>query len=102
PGGGGGVASPPPRPPAGAGGAAAAAGVLSSAVPFLADMLALRTVPAHFFGVFMSVHPVMAALVGWAVLGQRLPLVDWLAIAAIVAANSAAALAAAPRPARAR
>jgi inner membrane transporter RhtA len=73
---------------------AGAAGVLSSVVPFLADMLTLRRVPTQFFGVFMSVHPVMAALVGWVVLGQRLPLVDWLAIAAIVAANATSALAA--------
>ena len=39
-------------------------GSSSSAVPFLADLLALRRVPARFFGVFMSVNPVLAALVG--------------------------------------
>ena len=75
---------------------AGAAGLLSSVVPFLVDMLALRKVPTQFFGVFMSVHPVMAALVGWVVLHQRLPLVDWFAIAAIVAANAASALATVP------
>lgn len=78
---------------------AAAAGLLSSAVPFLVDMLALRRVPTQFFGVFMSVHPVAAALVGLIVLGQHLPTTDWLAIAAIVTANTAGALRAAPRPA---
>ncbi|MEU4181413.1 EamA family transporter [Streptomyces sp. NPDC026589] len=72
-------------------GCALVAGVLSSAVPFLADLLALRRVPAHFFGVFMSVNPVFAALVGLAVLGQRLDALAWLAIAVIVAANTAAA-----------
>lgn len=71
-------------------GCALTAGVLSSAVPFLADLLALRRVPAHFFGVFMSVNPVFAALVGFAVLGQRLDVLAWLAIAVIVAANTAA------------
>ncbi|MFD0037820.1 DMT family transporter [Streptomyces anulatus] len=71
-------------------GCALIAGVLSSAVPFLADLLALRHVPAHFFGVFMSVNPVFAALVGLAVLGQRLDVLAWLAIAVIVAANTAA------------
>ncbi|WP_257138055.1 MULTISPECIES: DMT family transporter [Streptomyces] len=71
-------------------GCALTAGVLSSAVPFLADLLALRRVPAHFFGVFMSVNPVFAALVGLAVLGQRLDVLAWLAIAVIVAANTAA------------
>ncbi|MFH8691339.1 EamA family transporter [Streptomyces anulatus] len=71
-------------------GCALIAGVLSSAVPFLADLLALRRVPAHFFGVFMSVNPVFAALVGLAVLGQRLDVLAWIAIAVIVSANTAA------------
>ncbi|MDQ0693619.1 EamA family transporter [Streptomyces anulatus] len=71
-------------------GCALIAGVLSSAVPFLADLLALRRVPAHFFGVFMSVNPVFAALVGLAVLGQRLDVLAWIAIAVIVTANTAA------------
>ncbi|WTP99281.1 EamA family transporter [Streptomyces anulatus] len=75
-------------------GCALIAGVLSSAVPFLADLLALRRVPAHFFGVFMSVNPVFAALVGLAVLGQRLDVLAWIAIAVIVAANTAAVSAA--------
>ncbi|MFF3974157.1 DMT family transporter [Streptomyces rubiginosohelvolus] len=78
------------RPTLAALGCALMAGVLSSAVPFLADLLALRRVPAHFFGVFMSVNPVFAALVGLAVLGQRLDALAWLAIAVIVAANTAA------------
>jgi inner membrane transporter RhtA len=62
----------------GALGCAATAGILSSAVPFLADMLALRLVATRFFGVFMSVNPVLAALVGLIVLGQSLQWVDWL------------------------
>jgi inner membrane transporter RhtA len=69
-------------------GRAATAGLLCSAVPMVADLLALRRVPARFFGVFMSVNPVFAALIGLAVLGQSLPLTDWLAIAAIVSANA--------------
>ena len=72
---------------------AAAAGVLSSAVPFLADMLALRRVPARLFGVFMSVNPVLAALVGLVVLDQSLGWPEWLAIAAIVTANAVSVLA---------
>jgi inner membrane transporter RhtA len=68
-------------------GCALAAGVLSSAVPFLADLLALRRVPAHVFGVFMSANPVFAALAGLAVLRQHLDTPAWLAIAVIVGAN---------------
>jgi inner membrane transporter RhtA len=70
---------------------AAAAGVLSSAVPFLLDVLALRRVPAGYFGIFMSVHPVLAALIGLAVLGQPVSWEAWLSIAAIVAANAVSA-----------
>lgn len=71
-------------------GFAATAGVLSSAVPLLADLLALRRVPAGFFGMFMSVNPVLAALVGLVILGQRLDWESWLSIAVIVGANLAA------------
>jgi inner membrane transporter RhtA len=68
-------------------GRAATAGLLCSAVPMVADVLALRRVPARFYGVFMSVNPVFAALTGLVVLGQSLVFADWLAIAAIVTAN---------------
>jgi len=57
-------------------------------VPMVADVLALRRVPAGFFGVFMSVNPVFAALTGLVVLHQPLGLAYWLAITAIVAANA--------------
>jgi inner membrane transporter RhtA len=67
-------------------GEALTAGVLSSAVPFLVDLIALRRVPAQFFGLFMSVNPVLAALVGLVVLGQRLAWLDWVAIGAIAGA----------------
>jgi inner membrane transporter RhtA len=71
-------------------GRAATAGILCSAAPMVADTLALRRVPAGFFGVFMSVNPVCAALTGLIVLGQSLRLADWLATAVIVAANAVA------------
>jgi inner membrane transporter RhtA len=71
---------------------AATAGILSSAVPLLTDLLALRRVPAGYFGIFMSVHPVLAALIGLVILRQSLPAEAWLSIAAIVAANAVSAL----------
>ena len=73
-------------------GYAAAAGILASAVPFVADLFVLRRVPARFFGVFMSVNPVLAALIGWVVLDQSLQWAEWLAIAAIVTANTVSVL----------
>ncbi|HET9169475.1 MAG TPA: EamA family transporter [Actinospica sp.] len=69
-------------------GYAAAAGVLSSALPYLADLLTLRHVPAQAFGLFMSVNPVFAALIGWIGLHQRLGWADCVGIGAVVAANA--------------
>ena len=47
-------------------------------------------VPARFFSVFMSVHPVLAALVGVVLHGQFLGLHEGLGIAVIVATNAVA------------
>jgi len=69
-------------------GYAVVAGLLSSAVPYLADLFALRRVPARAFGLFMSVNPVFAAVVGWIGLHQRLSWIEWSSIVAIVAANT--------------
>jgi inner membrane transporter RhtA len=79
-------------------GGALAAGVLSSSVPLLADLLALRRVPAQFFGMFMSVQPVFAALAGLVILGQQLSWTSWLAIGVIVAVNTIAVRAQRPPP----
>jgi len=69
---------------------AVGAGILSSVVPYAADLIALRRVPARFFGVFMSVHPVLAALAGLVLLGQVLHLHEWLGIVIVVSANACA------------
>ncbi|WP_369166735.1 DMT family transporter [Streptomyces sp. R28] len=75
-------------PTAGALACAVAAGVLASAVPYLADLFTLRHVPPRVFGLFMSVNPVLAAVVGWVGLGQGLGGPEWAGIGAVVAANS--------------
>ncbi|MFD2093515.1 EamA family transporter [Blastococcus deserti] len=69
---------------------AVTAGVLASAVPYAADLAALRFVPYRFFAVFMSVHPVLAAVVGIAVLEEYLELHEWAGIAVVVLTNVAA------------
>ena len=66
---------------------AALAGILCTVIPMTSDFRALRKVPARFYGVFMSINPLLAALIGLIVLNQSLGLIDWAAIAAIVAAN---------------
>ncbi|MFJ9576959.1 EamA family transporter [Streptomyces sp. NPDC101191] len=68
-------------------GYAVAAGVLASAVPYLVDLFTLRHVPPAAFGLFMSVNPVLAAVVGWIGLGQSLGRADGAAIGAVVTAN---------------
>ncbi|MGW3652794.1 EamA family transporter [Streptomyces sp. NPDC000878] len=81
------------RPPTPAAvGYAVVAGVLASAVPYLADMFTLRRVPARAFGLFMSVNPVLAAVVGWIGLGESLGALEWASIGAIVAANAVSIL----------
>jgi inner membrane transporter RhtA len=69
---------------------AVCAGVLSSAVPYAADLIALRRVPQRFFGVFMSVNPVIAAVAGIVLLGQVLDPHEWAGIAIVVTANALA------------
>lgn len=70
---------------------AALAGVLS-ALPYAADLIALRTVPPGFFGMFMSVHPVAAALVGMVFLGQMPAGHEWAGIAVVIGVLAASNL----------
>jgi inner membrane transporter RhtA len=65
-------------------GYAAAAGVLSSVIPYAADLIALRRVPARLFGMFMSVHPVLAALAGLVLLSQALRAHECAGIAIVI------------------
>ncbi|MFT3944529.1 MAG: EamA family transporter [Ancrocorticia sp.] len=67
---------------------AVACGILSSVVPYVADLSALRYVPTHIFGTFTSVNPVWAALAGWLLLGQMLEVNEWVGIVLIVASNA--------------
>jgi inner membrane transporter RhtA len=62
-------------------------GVLSSALPYAFDLMALRRVAPRVFGVLMSVSPAVAALAGWLVLGQRLSGPQLAAIGLVVAAG---------------
>jgi inner membrane transporter RhtA len=66
----------------------AAIGMLSSAVPYSFELEALRRIPAHVFGVLMSLEPAMAALAGLIVLGQQLSLRDVVGIVLVVAASA--------------
>lgn len=66
---------------------AVVAGLLSSAIPYAADLTALRFGPVQFFGTFSSVQPAFAALAGMLILGQWLAGHEWLGIAIIAVKN---------------
>lgn len=74
----------------------AAIGLLSSVIPYWLEFEALRRVPARVFGVWMSMQPAVAALIGLAMLGQRLSLPEWAGICCVVVASGGAARGAAP------
>lgn len=74
-------------------GYAAGAGLLATVVPYAVDVTVLRRVPARFFGVFMSVHPVLAALAGLVLLDQVLNVREWAGVVTVIAANAVATLA---------
>lgn len=71
-----------------------AVALLSSAIPYSLEMVALRRLPAATFGTLMSLEPALAALMGYMLLGEMLPLPHWVAILAIMAASAGATLAA--------
>jgi inner membrane transporter RhtA len=48
----------------------------------------LRSIPTKVFGVLMSLEPAAAALAGLVLLGEQLGVVEWLAIACVVAASA--------------
>lgn len=68
-----------------------AVGLLSSVIPYRAELEALRRVPAGLFGIWMSLEPAVAAVVGLVMLGEALAVRQWLAIAAVVVACAGAA-----------
>ncbi|MFD4621010.1 DMT family transporter [Streptomyces sp. NPDC058475] len=68
----------------------AAVAVLSSALPYTCELLALRRLAPAVFAVLMSVAPAVAALAGYLVLDQTLTGTDIGAIALVVAASAGA------------
>jgi inner membrane transporter RhtA len=71
--------------------AGAGIGLLSSVIPYWLELEALRRIPTSLFGVWMSVQPAVAALIGLLVLGQHLSPAEWAGICCVVAASAGAA-----------
>jgi inner membrane transporter RhtA len=74
----------------------AAIGILSSVIPYRLELEALRRMPTRLFGVWMSLEPAVAALIGLTLLGQQLTVVEWLAIGCVMIACAGAAAGALP------
>ncbi|WP_242122541.1 DMT family transporter [Sphingobium sp. Sx8-8] len=68
--------------------------LLSSAIPYSLEMVALKHIPANRFGVLLSVEPAAGALAGALLLGEHLTIVQWLAIGLVVAASAGSVLSA--------
>ncbi|HEV2538492.1 MAG TPA: EamA family transporter [Frateuria sp.] len=66
--------------------------VLSSALPYSLEMVALTRLPARTFSTLLSLEPAIAALAGVVLLSEHLSPVQWLAIGAIIVAAAGTAL----------
>ena len=60
--------------------------LLSSVIPYSLELVALRRMSTSAFGVFMSLEPAIAALVGWLVLREALELRAILALLLVTTA----------------
>lgn len=69
-----------------------AVAVLSTALPYSLEMIALTRLPTRTFGTLMSMEPALAALAGILFLGETLTFVQLLALGAIIAASMGSTL----------
>lgn len=61
--------------------------VLSSAIPYALELIALRRLPAAAFAILMSLAPATASLAGFVLLGQLLSWLELIGIALVIAAS---------------
>lgn len=66
--------------------------ILSTALPYTLEMVALTRLPARTFSTLMSVEPAFGALSGLLFLQEHLSLAQWLAITCIILASAGATL----------
>src|SRR5205814_1829173 len=64
--------------------------LLSSVIPYSLELEALRRLPAHVFGVLMSLEPAAAAVAGLVILGQVLKPNEWAGMALVIVASAGA------------
>jgi inner membrane transporter RhtA len=64
--------------------------ILSSLIPYSLELEALRRLPAHVFGVLMSLEPAVAAIAGLFLLGEVLKANEWAGMALVIVASAGA------------
>jgi len=64
-----------------------AVAILSTALPYSLEMIALTRLPTRIFGTLMSMEPALAAISGMVFLGETLTLTQTLALCSIIAAS---------------
>jgi inner membrane transporter RhtA len=71
--------------------------LLSSAIPYSLEMIALTRLPARIFGTLMSLEPAMAAFSGMLFLGETLTPLQCLALLATITASAGSTLTMKPK-----
>ena len=75
-----------------------AVAVLSTALPYSLEMIALTRLPTRIFGTLMSMEPALAAIPGMVFLGETLTFTQTLALCSIIAASMGSTLTMRPEP----
>lgn len=65
----------------------AAVAVLSSAIPYALELIALRRLAAAAFAILMSLAPATATLAGFVLLGQHMTVIELVGIALVIVAS---------------
>ncbi len=71
--------------------------VLSSALPYSLEMIALTRIPPQAFGALMSLEPAIGALAGLAILDEKPSPMQWAGIGCVMLASLGATLSIGPR-----
>jgi len=75
-----------------------AVAILSTALPYSLEMIALTRLPTRIFGTLMSMEPALAAISGMVFLGETLTLTQTLALCSIIVASMGSTLTMRPEP----
>jgi inner membrane transporter RhtA len=67
-------------------------GLVSSAIPYSLEILALRVLPPQSLGTLFSAEPAIGALLGYTLLGEQLSSAQWVAIGLIVISSAGVAV----------